>query len=150
MTYRETPRCLSFFDVRGVVNRPLTLHVEHQDVDGQRRITIFDRGAARLVAHEIDHLHGLLYTNRMASALPAERWEVDDDCPGSRLSLTAWIDADDIEQAGSAGAEYRRRFERLVRDLEPGSARRRSADVGVARLAEEYRAAFAGALADTD
>jgi len=85
-----------------------------------------------------------------ASALPAERWEVDDDCPGSRLSLTAWIDADDIEQAGSGGAEYRRRFERLVRDLEPGSARRRSADVGVARLAEEYRAAFAGALADTD
>jgi peptide deformylase len=57
--------CLSFFDVRGIVNRPLTLHVEHQDLDGHRRITIFDRGTARLVAHEIDHLNGILYTDRM-------------------------------------------------------------------------------------
>jgi peptide deformylase len=58
--------CLSFFDVRGIVNRPLTIHVEHQDLDGNRRITIFDRGTARLVAHEIDHLNGILYTDRMA------------------------------------------------------------------------------------
>ena len=57
--------CLSFFDVRGIVNRPHTLHVEHQDLDGHRRITIFDRGTARLVAHEIDHLNGILYTDRM-------------------------------------------------------------------------------------
>jgi peptide deformylase len=57
--------CLSFFDVRGAVRRPLTLHVEHQDLDGQRRITIFDRGTARLVAHEVDHLNGTLYTDRM-------------------------------------------------------------------------------------
>jgi peptide deformylase len=57
--------CLSFFDVRGKVPRPLTLHVEHQDVEGQRRITVFERGVARLVAHEIDHLNGVLYTDRM-------------------------------------------------------------------------------------
>ena len=48
------------------MNRPLTIHVEHQDLDGDRRITIFDRGTARLVAHEIDHLNGILYTDRMA------------------------------------------------------------------------------------
>jgi len=57
--------CLSFFDVRGMVPRPLTIQVEHQDTDGQRRITIFQRGIARLVTHEIDHLHGMLYTKRM-------------------------------------------------------------------------------------
>jgi peptide deformylase len=57
--------CLSFFDVRGVVPRPLAMHVEHRDLDGQRRITIFERGTARLVAHEIDHLNGVLYTDRM-------------------------------------------------------------------------------------
>lgn len=57
--------CLSFFDVRGLVPRPLALHVEHQDLDGQRRITIFERGTARLVAHEVDHLNGILYTDRM-------------------------------------------------------------------------------------
>lgn len=57
--------CLSFFDVRGMVPRPLGISVEHQDVDGQTRITIFERGMARLVAHEVDHLHGMLYRARM-------------------------------------------------------------------------------------
>jgi peptide deformylase len=31
--------CLSFFDVRGVVPRPLEIEVEHQTVDGETRIT---------------------------------------------------------------------------------------------------------------
>jgi peptide deformylase len=57
--------CLSFFEVRGMVPRPLAIHVEHQDIDGQRRITIFERGIARLVAHEVDHLYGVLYKQRM-------------------------------------------------------------------------------------
>lgn len=57
--------CLSFFDVRGKVPRPLAISVEHQDVDGTERITIFERGLARLVAHEVDHLHGQLYRSRM-------------------------------------------------------------------------------------
>jgi len=57
--------CLSFFDVRGMVPRPLTLHVEHQDTLGQRHITAFGNDLARLVAHEIDHLDGKLYTDRM-------------------------------------------------------------------------------------
>jgi peptide deformylase len=57
--------CLSFFDVRGIVPRPLSIHVEHQDINGQRRITIFEQGDARLVAHEIDHVYGVLYRQRM-------------------------------------------------------------------------------------
>lgn len=57
--------CLSFFDVRGMVPRPLSISVEHQEIDGQKRITIFERGVARLVAHEVDHLHGTLYRSRM-------------------------------------------------------------------------------------
>jgi len=69
--------CLSFFDVRGLVRRPLTLHVEHQDVTGQRRITIFENGVARLFAHEIDHLNGVLYLDRLAAGdgvIPVERY----------------------------------------------------------------------------
>jgi peptide deformylase len=69
--------CLSFFDVRGLVPRPLTIHVEHTDVDGQRHITAYDRGLARLVAHEIDHLHGHLYTDRMrpgVAPIPVEQY----------------------------------------------------------------------------
>lgn len=57
--------CLSFFDVRGKVPRPLAIHVEHVDIDGTVQITVFERGLARLVAHEIDHLAGLLYKSRM-------------------------------------------------------------------------------------
>ena len=57
--------CLSFFDVRGMVPRPLAIEVEHQDVDGTTRITTFERGMARLVCHEVDHLRGILYRARM-------------------------------------------------------------------------------------
>lgn len=58
--------CLSFFDVRGMARRSLRIDVEHQDVDGEVHITTFDLGVARLVAHEVDHLHGVLYMSRMA------------------------------------------------------------------------------------
>jgi peptide deformylase len=57
--------CWSFFDVRGMVPRPLSISVEHQDIDGNRGITIFEHAVARLVAHEVDHLEGVLYTARM-------------------------------------------------------------------------------------
>jgi peptide deformylase len=57
--------CMSFFDVRGEVPRPLMIEVEHQTLDGSRQITVFERGHARLVAHEIDHLNGIMYRDRM-------------------------------------------------------------------------------------
>ncbi len=41
--------CLSFFDLRGQVPRPLTIHVEHTDIDGNTRITVCERRVARLV-----------------------------------------------------------------------------------------------------
>lgn len=62
--------CLSFFDVRGLVSRPLALQVEHAKWDGGRVITSFEQGMARLVAHEIDHLEGRLYVDRMAPGVP--------------------------------------------------------------------------------
>jgi peptide deformylase len=57
--------CWSFFDVRGRVRRPLHVEVEHQTPYGAAVVSRFDHGLARLVAHEIDHLRGLLYTDRM-------------------------------------------------------------------------------------
>jgi len=57
--------CLSFFDVRGLVPRPLSIEVEHQNVDGTIRMTSFDQGVARLVSHEIEHLCGQLYRSKM-------------------------------------------------------------------------------------
>ncbi|UQU65121.1 peptide deformylase [Couchioplanes caeruleus] len=59
--------CLSFFDYRGLVRRPLRVDVEHARFDGTRVITSFERAMARLVSHEIDHLEGRLYVDRMAA-----------------------------------------------------------------------------------
>ena len=69
--------CLSFFDYRGLVSRPLRLDVEHARFDGTRVITTFDRAMARLVGHEIDHLEGRLYVDRMAvdaTLVPVEEY----------------------------------------------------------------------------
>lgn len=61
--------CLSFFDVRGMVTRPTTIEVEHQDIHGNTEITEFQRGLSRLVFHEIDHLSGKLYRVRMKAGI---------------------------------------------------------------------------------
>jgi peptide deformylase len=69
--------CLSFFDVRGLVPRPLRITVETTTLEGQVVTTTYDRGLARLVHHEIDHLAGKLYTSRMrtgAEPIPVEQY----------------------------------------------------------------------------
>ncbi|HEY6423926.1 MAG TPA: peptide deformylase [Pseudonocardiaceae bacterium] len=48
-----------------------------QDITGDRRITIFERGVARLVAHEIDHLHGILCRDHLrpgVQPIPVEQY----------------------------------------------------------------------------
>ncbi len=52
--------CLSFFDVRVPVPRPLAIRVQLSTFDGEQSERTFDRGLARLVLHEIDHLYGTL------------------------------------------------------------------------------------------
>ncbi|MBC2879315.1 MULTISPECIES: peptide deformylase [Streptomyces] len=83
--------CLSFFDVRGRVPRPLHIIVEHTDLDGTPRLSRFDHATARLVAHELDHLNGVLYRQRMRpeeKLLPVEeywgtgrQWSYEPDRP---------------------------------------------------------------------
>ncbi len=60
--------CLSFFDVRGMVPRPVAIRVEYHDPQGTCYVASFNGTLARLIAHEIDHLHGTLYTDRCDSA----------------------------------------------------------------------------------
>ncbi|MFF6995647.1 peptide deformylase [Streptomyces sp. NPDC008313] len=69
--------CLSFFDVRGLVPRPLRITVETTAVTGETVTTVYERGLARLIHHEIDHLDGLLYTARMRTGvkpIPVEEY----------------------------------------------------------------------------
>ncbi|MFF4746283.1 peptide deformylase [Streptomyces sp. NPDC001268] len=55
---------LSFFDVRGLVPRPLTITVETTALTDETVTTVHERGLARLIHHQIDHLYGLLYSPR--------------------------------------------------------------------------------------
>jgi peptide deformylase len=57
--------CLSFFDVRGMVPRPLHVEVACTRPGGGQYILVLDNAMARLVAHEVDHLNGRLYVSRM-------------------------------------------------------------------------------------
>jgi peptide deformylase len=60
--------CLSFFDVRGLVPRPLRLEIEHTRLDRWQVITVLEAGLARLVGHEIDHLYGAFTPTACARA----------------------------------------------------------------------------------
>jgi peptide deformylase len=70
--------CLSFFDVRGMVGRPLWIEIEGTLPNGTQMIIRYERGLARLVLHEIDHLEGRLYADRMPSdslLVPVEEYQ---------------------------------------------------------------------------
>ncbi len=58
--------CLSLFDLRCRVVRPLSIRVETTQLDGGTGVLTLDRGVARLTMHEIDHLAGTLYVDRVA------------------------------------------------------------------------------------
>ncbi|MFB7472934.1 peptide deformylase [Kitasatospora sp. NPDC056184] len=69
--------CLSFFDVRGMVPRPRRLDVAATALDGTITTVTYEFGLARLIAHEIDHLDGMLYTDRMTAGvapIPVEQY----------------------------------------------------------------------------
>jgi peptide deformylase len=52
--------CLSFFDIRVPVPRPHAIRIQLSTLDGQPVEHAYDRGLARLVLHEVDHLRGTL------------------------------------------------------------------------------------------
>ncbi|HUQ64051.1 MAG TPA: peptide deformylase [Acidimicrobiales bacterium] len=59
--------CLSVPDFTGDVPRAATLTVRGLDLSGSERIVETDAFEARAVLHEIDHLDGLLFLDRVSS-----------------------------------------------------------------------------------
>lgn len=57
--------CLSIPGLVAMVARDLVVDVDSADAEGRRSITTFSGWAARIVQHEIDHLDGILFTDRM-------------------------------------------------------------------------------------
>jgi peptide deformylase len=57
--------CLSVVEGFGMVTRPLSITVRCQDVDGALREESISGFTARIFLHEIDHLDGVLFFDRM-------------------------------------------------------------------------------------
>ena len=66
--------CLSVPNITGTVERPEKLKVKYQDTDGVEKIIEVSGILARVFCHEIDHLDGILYTDKAI-----ERFEEADE-----------------------------------------------------------------------
>ena len=57
--------CLSFPEIKGDVARPELISVQYQDLDGNSHKLECDGLLGRCIQHEVDHLNGILFTDRM-------------------------------------------------------------------------------------
>lgn len=69
----DTEGCLSVPGRRGLVKRPLNVTVEYTDIEGNLQTLDAEGLLARCVCHELDHLDGILYIDKMIREV-----EVDD------------------------------------------------------------------------
>lgn len=60
--------CLSFPEIRGDVSRPDEISVRFQDENGTPHVLRCNGLFARCVQHEVDHLNGVLFIDRMDEA----------------------------------------------------------------------------------
>jgi peptide deformylase len=60
--------CLSFPDLRSQIRRSLDVEVTYQTLDGATVKLETDGLLARAFQHEIDHLNGILFIDRMSAA----------------------------------------------------------------------------------
>lgn len=77
-TDRAEEGCLSMPGLREVVERPATVTVEALDLDGQPVRIDAEALLARVLQHEIDHLDGVLFIDRVSPLkrrLLLKRWE---------------------------------------------------------------------------
>jgi len=59
--------CLSIPDIREEVRRPEIIKLRYQNVDGESKEDTFDGLLARVLQHEIDHLNGVLFVDRISA-----------------------------------------------------------------------------------
>ena len=76
--------CLSFPGIYGKVPRAVTIRVRYQDLDLREREMELEGWVARIFQHELDHLDGEVFVNRMT---PESRAKVEDDLEALRASF---------------------------------------------------------------
>lgn len=67
--------CLSFPDLYGTVTRPNYVKIEAQDRKGKTYTFEAEGFLARAIQHEIDHLHGILFTTKVEKYVSDEELE---------------------------------------------------------------------------
>lgn len=75
----EVEGCLSFPDIYGEVERPFYVKVEAQDRDGALYELEAEDYEARAILHEIDHLHGVLFTTKVIRYVDLEELENEEE-----------------------------------------------------------------------
>lgn len=79
-TWENPEGCLSIPGWRGVVQRPSKITVKALDRDGNRVKFDAEGMLARAIQHEVDHLDGVLYIDKLVA--PDRVWQVDEDGAG--------------------------------------------------------------------
>ncbi|HEX5053055.1 MAG TPA: peptide deformylase [Planctomycetota bacterium] len=59
--------CLSFPGIQAEVERWITITVSYQDLEGKEQTLSAEGWLARIIQHEIDHLDGVFFTDRLSS-----------------------------------------------------------------------------------
>ena len=67
--------CLSFPGLYGDVPRALTIEVRYQDLELRPRHMVLEGWVARIFQHELDHLNGEVFVDKM---VPASREEIEE------------------------------------------------------------------------
>ena len=75
--------CLSFPGIQAEVERWIEITVGYQDLNGEEQVLKCDGWLARIVQHEIDHLEGVFFTDRLTAAeklrVKAKLLELEDE-----------------------------------------------------------------------
>lgn len=56
--------CMSFGNLSATVVRPKYITIEYQDENGKKNVLEADMSMSRILQHELDHLDGILYTEK--------------------------------------------------------------------------------------
>ncbi len=64
--------CLSLKGKQGTVTRPMRVKAEYRDRDGRKHKLTCEGFFARAVCHELDHLDGVLYTDKASEVYDLE------------------------------------------------------------------------------
>jgi len=72
--------CLSVPNIAGTVDRPTNVKARYTNIDGEEVIIDAQGFLARAICHELDHLDGILYTDKVIEYLDLDDEEYEEEC----------------------------------------------------------------------